>query len=461
VTQPGEAAMDLRRSVQSLRAEQRYVEAEQVLVAGLQRFPADPALLFGLAQTRYELGLPAAPSFAAAQQAMPGNLDIVRNRAAAMAAEGDRQGAEQLLRETLKVHPGWLDGHKGLATLLWTHGDAEHFADSYAAACRAEPANAALWIAWFGLIAQTRDWEGARRIIDEAERHIGITTPVLAARLFIACESGDNAATEAMLAATAHIQGDTTNLCRVRHAIRQQRFNEAEALLQSLTQSPAAGLYWPYRSLVWRALGDDRYHWLDRPDRFIQQSQIDLTTAELAELAQVLRSLHTMDRPYLEQTVRGGTQTDRSIMLRHEPILQRTRERWIEAIREHIATLPAFEQSQPFLGTPRNHLLLSGSWSVRLRQKGHNVPHTHPMGWLSSSLYVDIAAETELGPAPAGHIIFGRPPFELGLDLHAYRSIAPQPGMVVTFPSTTWHSVEPFAQGERLMIALDIRRPDG
>ncbi len=452
--------MDLRRSVQSLLAEQRYIEAEQVLATGLQRFPGDPALLFGLAQTRYELGLPAAQYFGEAQRVMPGNLDIVRNRAAAMAAEGDRQGGEQLLRETLKLHPGWLDGHKGLATLLWTHGDAEHFADSYAAACHAEPAHAALWIAWFGVIAQTRDWEECRRIIDQAERHIGTTTPVLAARLFIACESGDSATTEAMLAATAHIQGDTTNLCRVRHAIRQQRFNEAEALLQSLTHTPSAGLYWPYLSLVWRALGDDRHHWLDSPDTFIQQGQIGLTTAELAELAQVLRSLHTMDRPYLEQTVRGGTQTDRSIMLRHEPILQRTRALWIETIREHVAALPAMEEGHPLLGTPRKQLLLGGSWSVRLKPQGHNVPHSHPMGWISSSLYVDIPAEADLGPAPAGHITFGTPPPELGLDLSAYRTVAPKPGMVVTFPSTMWHAVEPFAQGERLMIALDIRRPE-
>jgi Putative 2OG-Fe(II) oxygenase len=148
------------------------------------------------------------------------------------------------------------------------------------------------------------------------------------------------------------------------------------------------------------------------------------------------------------------------VLLRHEPILQRAREAWIAAIRGLIAQLPAHEEGHPFLSRPRGHLLLGGSWSVRLAGEGHNVPHTHPMGWLSSSLYVAIPDTSQRGPAPAGHIVFGTPPPELGLDLPAYRTIAPEPGMVVTFPSTMWHAVAPFAAGERLMIALDIRPPD-
>lgn len=450
---------DIRLAARSLSAEQRLIEANKLLSAGLARFPDDPMLLFGRAQTRYELGLPAAEHFAAAQTVMPGNLDVVRNRAFALASEGDAAGAEELLIDGLRQHPGWLDGHKALATLRWTRGDSDRFADSYSDACRSEPQNAGLWLAWFSTVAQTRDWQASQRIIDEAERHIGTLAPVLAARLFMATESGDTAATEALLPACTHIQGDTVNLCRIRYAIRRKRFDSAKLLLEPLVASPSASLYWPYLSLIWRVLEDVRHQWLDDPERFINHSDIGLSINELAELSDVLRSLHTMERPYIEQTVRGGTQTDRSILLRHEPILQRTRERWIEAIRQHIASLPAPEAGHPFLAIPREPLLIGGSWSVRLAPQGHNVPHTHPMGWLSSSFYVAIPEEAELGPVPAGHIAFGIPPQELGLDLPAYQTIAPKAGMIVTFPSTSWHSVVPFAEGERLMIALDISRP--
>ena len=443
----------------ALRLAQKLVEAAEVFAAARTAGLADPAVLQGLAQTRYELGLPAAALFGEAQRASPDNLELLRNRAAAMASEGDRAGALRLLLETLRTTPGWLDGHKTVATLRWTGGDREGFAASYGDAVRAEPGNAALWLAWFGALAQTQDWEQARAILAGAETQLGITPAILSAQLFLACEADDPARAEALLAKTAHFAGDTIQLCRIRHALRYNRFEAARDLIQPLLGGASAGLFWPYASLVWRLLGDPQAQWLDRPDTTIQSRAIALDAAEMAELGDVLRALHTMEAPYAEQTVRGGTQTDRSIMLRHEPILQRTRAAWIEAIRANIAELPAAEQGHPFLRQSRNQLLLGGSWSVRLGAAGHNVPHTHPMGWMSSSLYVAIPDEAARGPAPAGHISFGTPPPELGLSLAPYCSIAPEPGLVVTFPSMMWHAVEPFAAGERLMIALDIRPP--
>lgn len=440
----------------ALRLEQKLVEAAAVFAAARAAGVDDPAVLQGLAQTRYELGLPAAALLGEAQQASPDNLEILHNRAAAMADEGDAAGATALLEAALAARPGWIAGHKALATLRWTGGDTRNFAASYAPAVRAAPGNAALWLAWFTAVAQTRDWQQAREILCDAGRQLGQTPAILSAQLFVAVESGEGDVA-GLLAATAHISGDAINLCRIRHALRQRQPDIAQQLLTPLLAAPSAPLFWPYQSLVWRLMDDERHQWLDRPDRLIQSAEVGLSTAEIATLADVLRALHTMERPYIEQTVRGGTQTDRSVLLRHEPIIQRAREAWMEAVRSLIAQLPAHESGHPFLAPPRGHLLLGGSWSVRLGAQGHNVPHTHPMGWLSSSLYVAIPDAALRGPAPAGHISFGAPPPELGLDLAPYCSIAPGPGMVVTFPSMMWHAVEPFAAGERLMIALDIR----
>ena len=443
----------------SLRQEQRYLEADTVFTQALELSPEAPALIFGQAQTRYELGLPAAALFERAQAVMPENREVLRNRAAAMVSEGDPAGAETLLRVALKQQPDWLDGLKALATLKWTHGDSEGFASHYADATRANPGDSALWLAWFSVLAQTRQWDTARTILGHAEQHIGTTPAIVSARLFVACEGDDPSEAGALLAATAQITGDTINLCRVRHALRQHRLDEAENLVLPQLGGESAGLFWPYASIIWRLLGDSRAEWLDRPGVTIQSRPLGLGAAEMAELADVLRALHTMEKPYVEQTVRGGTQTDRSVMLRHEPILQRSREAWMDAIRANIAALPAPEEGHPFLRAERCQLLLGGSWSVRLRGEGHNVPHTHPMGWMSLSLYVAVPDKSDRGPAPAGHITFGTPPSELGLDLKPYCSIVPEPGLVVTFPSMMWHAVVPFAAGERLMVALDIRPP--
>ena len=443
----------------ALRLEQRLVEAVQVFAAALAAGARAPALLQGLAQTRYEVGLPAAALFAEAHAAQPANIEILRNHAAALAAEGDAVGAEALLETGLAGQPDWLDGHKALSVLRWTSGDAARFADSYAAALAVQPGNTDLWLAWFRAISQTRDWAATRAVLDRATAALGETPALLVARLFVASESGDVAGTEILLARTAAIQGETINLCRVRHYLRQHRLAEAEAVALPQVITPSAPLFWPYVSLIWRMAGDARAEWLDRPEQFIRPVEVDLTHAELAELAEVLRGLHVMERPYIEQSVRGGTQTDRSVIQRHEPIIQLAKARWLDAIRRYVDALPPFEQGHPLLGLPRGELLVEGSWSVRLTRQGYNVPHNHPVGWLSTAFYIALPSAEQLGPAPAGHIAFGTPPEELGLALPAYCTIEPRVGRTAVFPSTMWHRTMPFQDGERLVMALDIRRP--
>ncbi|MFM5884063.1 MAG: putative 2OG-Fe(II) oxygenase [Novosphingobium sp.] len=456
---PALSSSDARVQIARLRAEQRLGEAAALAGAASAQFPDDPALAFGLAQTRYELGHPAADLFARAAALAGGHPDIVRNQALALVSEGRRDEARALLEARLADHPDWLDGHKALSTLLWTGGDQDHFCDHLAAACRARPGSAELWLAWFRNLAQARRWEAALAVLDQAERHLGRTPALEVSRLFVAVESGDPAAA-AQIEATAHYRGDVSSLCRIRHALRSGDPRRAEAEALPLTAGPSAALYWPYLSLAWRLLGDARAEWLDRPGDLIRSIDSGLDGAELDRLAAVLRGLHTAAAPYIEQSVRGGTQTDRSVLLRHEPELQAIKAHLLDLVRGYVAALPPPDPAHPLLGARRDaEPLIEGSWSVRLASQGHNVPHTHALGWLSSAFYVSLPGAEAMGPPPAGHIAFGAPPPELGLALEPYRTIAPAPGRLALFPSTMWHGTVPFDQGERLVIAFDIRRP--
>lgn len=449
----------LRQQGFALREAQQYGAAEQVFARGADQFPGDAALAFGLAQTRYELGLPAADLFAQAASLAPDHPDIIRNQALALVSEGRTQDARSLLQARLASHPDWLDGHKALATLNWTHGPREGFSDHLGPACRAQPQNQALWLAWFRNLAQARDWPAAHAVLDEAERHLGQIPALVVSRLFVAVESGA-ADAQQQIEATAHFRGDVSSLCRIRHALRIGDPKRAEAEALPLTRDASAMLYWPYLSLAWRMLGDGRADWLDQPDRLIEPLESGCSDRELAALAEVLRGLHTAAEPYIEQSVRGGTQTDRSVLLRHEPELQAIKERLLDLVRDYVNRLPPHDPAHPLLGAPRHDpLLIEGSWSVRLASQGYNVPHTHAMGWLSTAFYVSLPDQHDMGPAPAGHIAFGMPPAELGLDLEPYRTIEPAPGRLAIFPSTMWHGTVPFDDGERLVIAFDIRRP--
>lgn len=447
-----------RREGFALREAQRLIAAECWFASTAAQFPQDPALAFGLAQTRYELGDPAADLFARAATLTPGNRDVLRNHALALISEGRSDEARSLLETELAGDPGWLDGHKALATLEWTSGNRAQFSTSLALACRKQPTNPALWLAWFRNLAQARDWAGALAVLAEAERHLGPTPAIQVSRLFVAVESG---APEAgtLIAATAQFRGDVSSLCRIRHALRQGDSARAEAEALPLAAGPSAALYWPYLSLAWRLQGDARAEWLDQPERLIRTFECGWSAADLDVLAAVLRGLHTAAEPYLEQSVRGGTQTDRSVLLRREPVLQKIKGRLLELMREYVDGLPPPDAAHPLLGAPRGDLLIAGSWSVRLARQGYNVPHTHAMGWLSTAFYVALPEPGEMGLPPSGHIAFGQPPAELGLALEPYHTLAPEPGKLAVFPSTMWHATVPFEQGERLVIAFDIRRP--
>lgn len=428
--------------------------ADTLLTEAVEAAPTDPAAAMMLAQVRFERGLPAADLFARAVALDPANRDALRNQALAMAADGDAAGAEALLVRALVEAPGWLDGLRVLASLRWIMGNAAGFDAAWRDAARANPAQQGLWLGWFGALGQLRDWPRASAVLDEAERHLGQTSALLAARIFVAGESGALDHCAALLARAGQGGDPFLQVARVRLALRQGDPAAARDHALAMLQGPARAQAWSYLGTAWRMLGDPRAEWLEGDPAFVRAHRVDLSGADLAELAEVLRGLHGARAAYAEQTVRLGTQTDRSVLLRHEPVIERTRAALMEVVREHIAGLPPHDPDHPLLAAPRRDLRIAGSWSVRLGPGGFNVAHCHPLGWLSSAFYV--ALPEAMGAAPAGHFHWGAPPAELGIDLPPRGTMAPEPGVLVLFPSTMWHGTYPIEAGERLNIAFDI-----
>lgn len=449
-----------RDAARTLRAQQRLIEADAAIARARALDPEDRLIAFLHAQSRYELGHPAAVHFAEVCRLWPDNLDAVRNRALAEASEGAVERAVAILEAALAAHPLWLDGHRVLASLHWVSGQTDRFDSTYARAARTNPGVQALWLAWFASVAQVRDWPRARAIVAEAARHLGETPALLEARLFVASESGEAAEAARLLAAAAGFDSAFLRMARIRQSLREKDPDRALQIALPLARqapaSPQAGQVWPYVSTCWRLLGDDRAAWLDGDPPFLMEARVGLSAGELVELAELLRGLHRAQLPYPEQSVRGGTQTDRSVLLRHEPLLQRTREALLAAAADFVAGLPPPDPEHPLLSRPRGAFQVSGSWSVRLTGRGFNVTHSHPMGWISSAFYVALPQPADLGDAPAGHFHLGAPPPELGLDLPPYATVAPRVGHLVLFPSTMWHGTVPFDRGERLNIACDI-----
>jgi tetratricopeptide (TPR) repeat protein len=212
---------------------------------------------------------------------------------------------------------------------------------------------------------------------------------------------------------------------------------------------------------AWRLMGDEREEQLNGYDTLIQVIELEppegFSSMEdfNVELSARLDSLHPKTREYLNQSLRGGTQTADEIFGRGHALVEKVRVRIDQAVERYIAALKE-DDEHPFLSRRAAGFRYSGSWSSRLRDCGFHVNHVHPLGWISSCYYVSVPKAVENEEERQGWIKFGEPSFDLKLKEPIRRAIKPRPGRLVLFPSYMWHGTIPFHDAQaRTTIAFD------
>jgi uncharacterized protein (TIGR02466 family) len=189
---------------------------------------------------------------------------------------------------------------------------------------------------------------------------------------------------------------------------------------------------------------------------------IDLTPGlpPVLELASLLRSLHVAKGEYLDQSVRGGTQTDGPLFSRVDPVIRQLRSAVVGAVEKYLRQLPGIDERHPTLRYPRDRRVrFSGSWSVRLGPGGSHENHVHPQGWISSALYITLPEQAQGEADHSGWLALGEPDATVTVGLAPTRMVEPVVGRLVLFPSWMWHGTRPFTKGERLTVAFDIAVP--
>jgi tetratricopeptide (TPR) repeat protein len=422
--------------------------------------PNDGLIAHALARSAMEAGLPAVALFDRARRVAPKDLSILLSRTGALFLEGRLAEAIESLESELAREPRWFEGHSALARLRWMTGDRQGFAAAYEAALARNPGDADLWAELIRTLLDAELYEMALDAIDRARRGTG-GLAFDAMEAIARAESGDTETADRLFARLGPPLHLTLVVSIVRHYLRSGRAREAAALAESFVGGDPGGTLWPYLSAAWRLTGDPRWEWLEGDPALVGVYDIGDRAGDLDALAARLRTLHLATHQPLEQSVRGGTQTDGPLFARLNPEIRMLRRAIVEAVEAHVAQLPPPRPNHPLLGTPRGgRVRFSGSWSVRLTGGGRHANHIHPAGWLSSAFYVALPPVEERGPEPAGWLTLGEVT-ELGLDLPPFRTIEPKPGRLVLFPSTMWHGTRPFVAGERLTVAFDVAPPRG
>jgi tetratricopeptide (TPR) repeat protein len=419
--------------------------------------PRDPLIVHSLARTSLEAGLPAIELFDRALRLAPDDDWVRLGRLAAQYAEDQVDQSIADLKERLGRQPLWLAGHGALARLRWLSGEREDFASSYEAAAAASPRDIMVWREWADTLMHANRHEEVLALIARGRAAAGANPVFDAFEALAAAEQGRIGDADRLFAALGPIGHVTMAARYMRHLLRAGRPKEAAAFAEPWLAGEQPDLVWPYVASAWRLSDDPRWEELEGDERLVGVYDIRDRIPSLPELAERLRGLHLALGQPLEQSVRGGTQTDGPLFSRIEPEIRALRAAIVAAVEEHIAQLPPPKKGHPtLLGRP-GKVRFAGSWSVRLPGAGFHSNHVHPAGWISSAFYV--ALPEAMGDDRQGWLTLGQPQAELGLDLAPFRTIEPKPGRLVLFPSTMWHGTIPFAEGERLTVAFDVARP--
>ena len=433
--------------------------ASFVIAAGLA--PGDAGIAHGRARVALEAGLPAEALFQRALELAPGDGRVVLGYVAALLAAGCSEAAESTLDRAVEHSPLWAEGHMQLAHLRSRLGKTERTTASLERALERYPRQEQLWVSLFRIFVQTQNFPALDESVHRARPHWQSREALLSYEAIAAGELADTERAERLFAGMSANLRRSVEVYWIRHLLRAGRIAQASASIDAALKSDIAADMWPYAAIAWRLSGDPRLKWVEGDlDRLV--SVVDLTRSlpHMGALEQSLRKLHVAQGEYLDQSVRGGSQTDGPLLTRIDPVIRALRAAIVGAVEGHVRQLPPVDPEHPLLGPPRgDRIRFSGSWSVLLRAGGYHANHVHPQGWISSALYVHLPPRSAADPEDAGWLTIGEPQAELGHNLAPLCKVQPTPGRLVLFPSYMWHGTRQFSSGERLTVAFDVKRP--
>lgn len=420
--------------------------------------PRDTQILRSKARISLEAGLPAVDLFAAAVQTVLNDSDLLLGLVAALFAEGDADNAITGLESMLARQPAWTAGHRDLAQLYCLTGQRERLAESVERALVQLPSDVGLWTVLVDLHAQAEQFDALRDAAERGQKAIGQFEYLKLGEAVAHSELGDIAGADELFREIGNVDDAATALNLVRHDLRNGRIDQALPLIDQWTQSDDRAAFWPYASIAWRLSGDPRADWLNGD--FVRAIDLGDRLHDLDGLAAHLRTLHVAKARHLDQSVRGGTQTDGALFARIEPPIKALRSVIADVLPDYVNALPAVDHNHPLLSHRRDRKpRFAGSWSVRLTGAGFHSNHVHPAGWISSALYISLPDEANRGSGDAGWLVLGEPQDQLNIALEPTDKVEPRQARLVLFPSYMWHGTRPFEAGERLSVAFDVAPP--
>jgi tetratricopeptide (TPR) repeat protein len=377
---------------------------------------------------------------------------------------GRDEEARERLEHGLTLWPADAALHEQLARLWFARGAGEGFTQQLERAIRDFPGELKLRLVAAGLLRNAGFAERALELLREGLRAAPNSTAFLTSVgvLLDEREGGDEALALLRAAVQRAPQSGPAKRNLIPALIRRAFYTEARTLCEELLQrEPDEQKLIAYYATTLRASGDAGYAVLHDYPRLVRTYRPAppagfATLGEFLEaFARELSKLHRTELRPLDQSLRGGSQTERNLPA-DNPVIAAFFAMIDEPIRDYISRLRDDDRTHPTDRRKSAGYHISGSWSVRLMPGGFHVNHVHPRGWISSAFYVELPATPDGAQGHEGWLKFGEPDGTWS-GLKADYRVEPGAGMLVLFPSYMWHGTVPFERGgRRLTAAFDV-----
>lgn len=388
------------------------------------------------------------------------------NRACAAADCGDHALAETEWLAALALKPDYIDAHLSLNNFYWEHQKTDKFLQSFQRSLQQQPDSAPLVYHYASRLINSQQQAAAEQVLQDGIRRLGPHPELLHA---LGTQYSKKGLLDQAQQLTRQALSQQPNHSRFRidlanYLMQQGDYQQALTELAIAQQAePDNQEIWAYLGTCWRLLDDPKHDWLNNYSQLVRAFLLptpagyDNREHFLAELNRAVKTLHTSKQQPLDQSVRGGTQTIGRLLAEPVAVIQDYRQVLEQQILHYLQSLPQ-DPTHPLLRRNQQKFQIVGSWSVRLQQAGFHSNHVHPQGWLSACTYLEVPPTVnEQDSERQGWLKLGETCLGLGDREQVAKAICPQPGMVVLFPSYSWHGTYPFSgTGSRMTAPCDI-----
>jgi Flp pilus assembly protein TadD len=448
----------------ALRGQNRLAESEAAYRHAIELNPGYGTAHHNLGSllSQMERAEEALQTLERAQQLGVGGFELAFNRGRTLMQLYRPAEAEQAFAAAVALNPTHADAQLNLAGLRYMRGDPDYSRDIAAAAATSR--SPAAQMLFSTVLWRAGDLTGAERVLRNLIASHGPDPDARCMLSQVLHEQGrlKEAETEATEAAIAKPGDPDTVETFVTILLSRGRPDDALPFIAAQhSRFPTDQRWIAFDAVAARLLGLPRYRELHDYARLVRtydleaprgwSSMEDLNSALLG----ALDSRHLFSTHPLNQSLRNGSQTARSLLTDADPAIKAILTAFaapIEDYRRAIGAHPDHPLTQRNSGTAQ----IVGAWSVQLRRNGFHVNHIHPRGWISSAYYVAVPDEVEDVSAMSGWLKFGETRLPVpGATPETF--VAPRPGRLVLFPSYMWHGTTPIHGTQtRTTIAFDV-----